>query len=54
MIVRKSEEAYQQVQRESEIPLTQQEIMQEVKEIHVILEELEKGIGRYTNGNREA
>jgi voltage-gated sodium channel len=51
VIVRKSEEAYQQVQRESEIPLTQQEIMQEIKEIHRILEELEKRIGRDTKGN---
>jgi voltage-gated sodium channel len=45
VIVRKSEEAYQQVQRESQIPLTQQEIMQEIREIHRILEELEKRIG---------
>ncbi len=54
VIVRKSEEAYQQVQRESEIPLTQQEIMQEIKEIHRILEELEKRIGRDTKGNMQA
>jgi voltage-gated sodium channel len=54
VIVRKSEEAYQQVQRESEIPLTQQEIMQEIKEIHRILEELEKRIGRDTKGNIQA
>ncbi len=46
VIVRKSEEAYQQVQRESQIPLTQQEIIQEIKEIRRILEELEKRIGR--------
>jgi voltage-gated sodium channel len=45
VIVRKSEEAYQQVQRESEIPFTQQEIVQEIKEIRRILEELEKRIG---------
>jgi voltage-gated sodium channel len=46
VIVRKSEEAYQQVQRESQIPLTQHEIIQEIKEIRRILEELEKRIGR--------
>ncbi len=51
VIVRKSEEAYQQVQRESQIPFTQQEIMQEIKEIHRILEELEKRIGGDTKGN---
>ena len=45
VIVRKSEEAYQQVQRESGIPLTQKEIAQEIKEIRRILEELEKRIG---------
>src|SRR5918996_1256555 len=45
VIVRKSEEAYKQVQLESEIPLTQHEIIQEIKEIRRILEELEKRIG---------
>ena len=45
VIVRKSEKAYKQVQRESGIPLTQHEIVQEVKEIRRILEELEKRIG---------
>jgi voltage-gated sodium channel len=45
VIVRKSEEAYKQVQRESEVPLTQHEIVQEIKEIRRILEELEKRIG---------
>jgi voltage-gated sodium channel len=45
VIVRKSEEAYKQVQRESGIPLTQHEIVQEIKEIRRILEELEKRIG---------
>lgn len=40
-----SEEAYKQVQLESEIPLTQHEIVQEIKEIRRILEELEKRIG---------
>jgi len=45
VIVRKSEEAYKQVQRESEIPLTQHEIVQEIKEIRRILEDLEKRIG---------
>jgi voltage-gated sodium channel len=54
VIVRKSEEAYQQVQRESEIPLTQQEIMQEIKEIHRILEELQKRIGGDTKGSMQA
>jgi voltage-gated sodium channel len=42
VIVRKSEEAYQQVQRESGIPLTQQEIMHEIREIRRILEDLER------------
>ena len=54
VIVRKSEEAYQQVQRESQIPLTQQEIMQEIKEIHRILDELEKRIGGDTKANTQA
>jgi voltage-gated sodium channel len=54
VIVRKSEEAYQQVQRESQIPLTQQEIIQEIKEIRRILEELEKRIGGDMDGNRQA
>ena len=54
VIVRKSEEAYQQVQRESQIPLTQQEIMQEIREIHRILEELERRIGGDTKGNMQA
>jgi voltage-gated sodium channel len=48
VIVRKSEEAYEQVQRESGIPLTQQEIMQEIKEIRRILGDLEKRIGEDT------
>src|ERR687890_763273 len=51
VIVRKSEEAYQQVQRESQIPLTQQEIMEEIKEIHRILQEIEERIGREDKGN---
>jgi voltage-gated sodium channel len=51
VIIRKSEEAYQQVQRESGIPLTQQEIVQEIKEIRRILEELERRIERDTSGN---
>lgn len=42
VIVRKSEEAYKHVQRESGIPLTQQEVMHEIREIRRILEELEK------------
>jgi voltage-gated sodium channel len=48
VIVRKSEEAYKQVQRESGIPITQQEVIQEIKEIRRILEELEKGIRKET------
>jgi voltage-gated sodium channel len=51
VIVRKSEEAYQQVQRESQIPLTQQEIMEEIREIHRILQEIEERIGREDKGN---
>ncbi len=46
VIVRKSEEAYQQIQRESQIPLTQQEVMEELREIHKILEDLQKRIAR--------
>jgi voltage-gated sodium channel len=46
VVVRKSEEAYQQIQRESQIPLTQQEIMEEIREIHRILQEIEERIGR--------
>jgi voltage-gated sodium channel len=53
VIVRKSEEAYKQVQPQSEIPLTQQEIMQEIKEIHRILEELEKRIGGDSKGSMQ-
>jgi hypothetical protein len=45
MIVRKSEEAYKQVQQESAMPLTQQDIMHDIKEIRRILEDLEKRIG---------
>lgn len=48
VIVRKSEEAYQQVQRESGIPLTQQEIVREIREIRRILEEMEKRFGEDT------
>ncbi|MDW0315177.1 MAG: ion transporter, partial [Nitrososphaeraceae archaeon] len=48
VIVRKSEEAYKQVQRESGIPITQQEVIQEIKEIRRILEELEKRIRKET------
>ena len=51
VIVRKSEEAYQQVQRESQIPLTQQEIMEEIREIHRILQEIEERIAREDKGN---
>lgn len=44
VIVRKSEEAYKQVQQESAIPITQQDVMHDIKEIRRILEDL-KGIG---------
>jgi voltage-gated sodium channel len=54
VIVRKSEEAYQQVQRESQIPLTQQEIMEEIREIHRILDELQRRIGADKNENKGA
>ena len=40
------EEAYKHVQRESGIPLTQQEVMHEIREIRRILEELEKRIDK--------
>jgi voltage-gated sodium channel len=53
VIVRKSEEAYQQVQRESQIPLTQQEIMEEIREIHRILQEIEERIGRDDKRNMQ-
>lgn len=46
VIVRKSEEAYKHLQLESEIPLTQQEIARELREIHRILEELERRISQ--------
>jgi voltage-gated sodium channel len=46
VIVRKSEEAYQQIQQESQLPLTQKEIMEEIREIHKILEDLQKRIER--------
>jgi voltage-gated sodium channel len=46
VIVRKSEEAYRQVQRESAMPMTQREIMEEIREIRRILEDLERRIGR--------
>jgi voltage-gated sodium channel len=54
VIVRKSEEAYEQVQRESGIPLTQKEIFQEIKEIRRILEDLEKRFGKDSNGANES
>jgi voltage-gated sodium channel len=54
VIIRKSEDAYKQVQRESQIPITQQEIMQEIKEIHRMLEELERRIGGDSKGNTQA
>lgn len=47
VIVRKSEEAYKQVQQESVIPLTQQDILHEIKEIRRILGDLEKRIGEH-------
>lgn len=52
VIVRKSEEAYQQIQKESQIPLTQQEIMQEIREIHKILEDLQKRFERQEDMKR--
>jgi voltage-gated sodium channel len=52
VIVRKSEEAYKQVQRESGIPLTQQEVMHEIREIRRILEELEKGINKSSEAEK--
>jgi voltage-gated sodium channel len=42
VIVRKSEEAYRQVQRESEAPLAQQDIAEDIKEIRRMLEDLER------------
>jgi voltage-gated sodium channel len=54
VIIRKSEDAYKQVQRESQIPITQQEIMQEIREIHRMLEELEKRISGDTKGDMQA
>jgi voltage-gated sodium channel len=48
VIVRKSEDAYKQVQRESGIPITQQEVIQEIKEIRRILEEIEERIRKET------
>ncbi len=53
VIVRKSEEAYQQVQRESRIPLTQEEIMEEIREIHRILQGIEERISREEKGNMQ-
>src|SRR3712207_1794536 len=53
VIVRKSEEAYQQVQRESQIPLMQQEIIEEIREIHRILRQIEERIGTEDKGNKE-
>jgi voltage-gated sodium channel len=54
VIIRKSEDAYKQVQRESQIPITQQEIMQEIREIHRMLEELERRIGGDSKENTQA
>jgi voltage-gated sodium channel len=54
VIIRKSEDAYKQVQRESQIPITQQEIMQEIREIHRMLEELEKRISGDTKEDMQA
>jgi voltage-gated sodium channel len=42
VIVRKSEEAHRRVEEESAMPLTQREIMHEIKEIRKILGDLEK------------
>lgn len=46
VIVRKSEEAYKHLQLESKIPMTQQEIARELREIRRILEELEMRISQ--------
>jgi voltage-gated sodium channel len=54
VIVRKSEEAYKQVQQESVIPLTQQDILHEIKEIRRILGDLEKRISEDNNKDRYA
>ena len=54
VIIRKSEDAYKQIQRESQIPITQQEIMQEIREIHRMLEELEKRISGDTKRDMQA
>jgi voltage-gated sodium channel len=53
VIVRKSEEAYKQVQQESAIPLTQQDIIHDIKEIRRILEDIEKRIGEDKRGRIE-
>lgn len=42
VIVRKSEEAHRRVEEESAVPMTQREIMHEIKEIRKILGDLEK------------
>ncbi|AFU58824.1 putative ion transport protein [Candidatus Nitrososphaera gargensis Ga9.2] len=52
VIVRKSEEAYKQLQLESGTPLTQQEIAEELREIHRILEELERRISRQDDDSK--
>lgn len=52
VIVRKSEEAYEQVQQDSQIPLTQQEIMEEIREIHKILEDLQRRIEGHEDTER--
>jgi voltage-gated sodium channel len=54
VIVRKSEEAYKQVQQESVIPLTKQDILHEIKEIRRILGDLEKRISEDNNKDRYA
>ncbi len=54
VIVRKSEEAYKQVQQESVIPLTQQDILHEIKEIRRILGDLEKRISEDNNKDKYA
>lgn len=59
VIVRKSEEAYRQVQRESEAPLAQQDVAEDIKEIRRMLEDLERrmlagGISRPSPDKKQA
>jgi hypothetical protein len=51
-MVRRSEEAYKRVQRESGIPLNHQEVMHEIREIRRILEELERVINKSSEAEK--